>query len=137
MTNRAYRLLIVEDNEDDLYLTLRALSQKAPPHVAVCCRDGEEAGRTIDSMEHAPDLVLLDMGLPKVDGLDLLAEIRRHPALASTPVLVLSTSGEPGRTLAATHLGGIVIQKPVQYEAFIETIGNAVASVLSSQAAAK
>lgn len=131
MTNRAFRLIVVEDNEDDLYLLLRALGQKAPPHVATCCRDGDEALRTLSSMEHLPDLVLVDMGLPKIDGLELLAEIRKRPELADIPVMMLSTSGDPARTMAAQRLRGMVVIKPIQYEAFMDSIGRAVSDALT------
>ena len=130
MTNRAFRILVVEDSDDDLYLLLRALGQKAPPHVATCCRDGDEALKALNEMEHLPDLILVDMGLPKVDGLELLAAIRRRPDTAGLPVLMLSTSGDPGRTMAAQRLQGTVLNKPIQYESFIETIGQAVNEAL-------
>ena len=117
-------ILLVEDNPMDVDLTLRAFKRRRvtnPIHVA---RDGEEALAWLDrwlSGEPWPAVVLLDLKLPKVDGLEVLRQLKQHPTLRVIPVVVLTTSAESADVQAAYHLGvNSYIVKPVEFEKFME-----------------
>ena len=124
-------ILLVEDNPGDLELTMYALrSNNLANHVQVA-RDGEEAldflfargpysGRDLDSR---PKLILLDLKLPKVDGLDVLREIRSDPRTRPVPVVILTSSKEEKDLVASYQLGiNSYIQKPVDFKEFRETV---------------
>ncbi|MBT9614126.1 MAG: response regulator [Burkholderiales bacterium] len=117
-------ILLVEDNPVDLDLTLRAFAKRKltnPLHVA---RDGAEALSWIphwESGEPWPALILLDLKLPKVDGLEVLRQLKAHPTLRAIPVVVLTTSSEDVDMQKAYLLGAnSYIVKPVDFDKFIE-----------------
>lgn len=117
-------ILLVEDNPMDLDLTLRALATRRltnPMHVA---RDGAEAMAWIprwESGEPWPALILLDLKLPKVDGLEVLRQFKAHPTLHAIPVVVLTTSSENVDMQKAYRLGAnSYIVKPVDFDKFME-----------------
>lgn len=117
-------ILLVEDNPVDLDLTLRAFAKRKlsnPVHVA---RDGAEALSWIprwESGELWPALILLDLKLPKVDGLEVLRQLKTHPSLRAIPVVVLTTSSEDVDIQKAYTLGAnSYIVKPVNFEKFTE-----------------
>ena len=128
MASEAF-LLLVEDNQDDVDLTLHALRRSGVAARVEIARDGEEAlsflfargahaGRDAADL---PQLVLLDINLPKRSGLEVLREIRSHPATRLLPVAMLSTSVE-GRDVAASYGGGAnsYVRKPVDFGDFVE-----------------
>ena len=117
-------ILLVEDNPVDLDLTLRALAGRKlsnPIHVA---RDGAEALSWIsrwESGEAWPALILLDLKLPKIDGLEVLRQLKAHPTLHSIPVVILTTSSENFDMQKAYQLGAnSYIVKPVDFDKFRE-----------------
>ncbi len=117
-------ILLVEDNPVDLDLTLRAFAKRKlinPVHVA---RDGAEALSWIprwESGEPWPILILLDLKLPKVDGLEVLRQLKTHSTLRAIPVVVLTTSSEDVDVQKAYQLGtNSYIVKPVDFDKFIE-----------------
>ena len=124
-------ILLVEDDPRDLRLTLRELqSQNWNSRIQVA-RDGEEAldiifCRGIHASSSAPDrpqLVLLDLKLPKVDGLQVLREIKSRPETRVIPVVALTSSGEEQDRIDCYNLGvNSYIQKPVDFEQFRSTI---------------
>jgi CheY-like chemotaxis protein len=120
-------ILLVEDNLADVELTLHALRQeKVANHIEVA-RDGEEAldflfcresfaGR---SFENPPHLVLLDLKLPKVDGMEVLREVKNDPRTKAIPVVILTASREEADLVNGYHLGANgYIQKPVDFNNF-------------------
>ena len=119
-------ILMVEDNEMDLDLCMQAFMEHAIANPLVACRDGEEALQYIDAHPHAGDagvpvIVLLDLRLPKVDGIDVLRYARQHPVWQQVPFIVLTTSRQNSDIGAAYRLGvNSYIVKPVDFVEFAE-----------------
>lgn len=108
----------------DLDLTLRAFGRgEMIRHIEVA-RDGEEAMEWVDRWEAGvplPSVILLDLHLPKVDGMDVLRRIKSHAALRAVPVVVLTTSTEMSDMATAYQLGAnSFVVKPVAFEQFVE-----------------
>jgi two-component system, response regulator len=130
MIARGMEILLVEDDPVDLQLTLRELARDGKIQIEVA-RDGEEAldfllcrgayaGRSLSS---PPTLVLLDLKLPKVDGLQVLREIKSRAETRAIPVVALTSSREERDLVESYRLGvNSYIQKPVDYEKFRDTI---------------
>lgn len=125
------QILLVEDNPDDEALTLRALRKNNLANKVVVARDGVEAldcffGKGAFSGkngDHLPELVLLDIKLPKVDGLEVLRRIRNEKRTKLIPVVILTTSNEEKDVLRSYELGvNSYIRKPVDFEQFCEAI---------------
>ena len=117
-------ILLVEDNPMDLDLTLRAFSkQKLSNHVIVA-RDGEEALAHIprwEAGEPLPAVILLDINLPKISGLEVLRQLKAHPRFRRIPVVVLTSSREDKDLKTAYDLGvNSYIEKPVNFSKFME-----------------
>jgi CheY-like chemotaxis protein len=117
-------ILLVEDNPMDVDLTLRALARRGLANPVEVARDGEEAMAKVDRWEAGdtpPVVVLLDLKLPKVDGLTVLERIKAHPRFRSVPVVVLTTSSEDSDMRSAYRLGAnSYIIKPVSFDKFME-----------------
>lgn len=124
-------ILLVEDNADDEALSMRAFERNGIRNPVVCVRDGQEAldwlfgtgthaGRPVDQR---PAVVLLDLKLPKVSGLDVLRRIREHPVTRLTPVVILTSSTEDRDRLEGYALGAnSYIRKPVDFPQFVEAV---------------
>jgi two-component system response regulator len=124
-------ILLVEDNPDDEALTLRALKKSKIANRVITVRDGEEAldylfgtgayaGRDI---RNVPTVILLDLKLPKVDGLEVLRRLRAQEHTALTPVVILTSSKEEGDRLQGYKLGvNSYVVKPVDFQQFSEAI---------------
>jgi len=123
------KILLVEDNEDDVELTLRALKKQKIANQVVTARDGVEAldlifGRN-GQKRVKPALILLDLKLPKVDGLDVLKAIREDEETSHYPVVVLTTSNEEDDIVSSYSLGAkSYIRKPVDFSQFTEAVGH-------------
>ncbi len=124
------RILLVEDNENDLELTMMALESSRLAHDVQIARDGEQAleylerrGAYIDRPDLDPAVVLLDLKLPKIDGLEVLERMRVHPKLKTVPVVMLSSSCEE-RDIARSYELGVnaYVVKPVDFEQFSNAI---------------
>jgi CheY-like chemotaxis protein len=117
-------ILLVEDNPVDVDLTLRAFRKRGLANPIVVARDGAEALQYIarwDAGEPMPVVILLDIRLPKVDGLDVLKELKQHPRYRRIPVVMLTSSAEERDVHAAYALGAnSYIQKPVDFDRFME-----------------
>lgn len=118
-------ILIVEDRLTDLDLTKRAFARRRVLNPIQEARDGEQAIAWIERWEageRLPIFILLDLGLPKVSGLDVLRQFKSNPVSAAIPVIVLTTSVDNEDMQEAYRLGcNSYIVKPVDFEKFMET----------------
>ena len=125
---KAVEILLVEDNPGDVRLTLEALREGKVKNNLFVARDGEEALAILRRQApHAgaprPDLILLDLNLPKKDGREVLAEIKADPELKCIPVVVLTTSKSEEDVLRSYELNAnCYITKPVDLEQFIRVV---------------
>lgn len=124
------RILLVEDSPNDIELTLTALSENHLANEVVVVRDGEEAldylyrrGVFRLRMEGNPVVVLLDLKLPKIDGLEVLAQIKSDADLKLIPVVVLTSSREEQDLINSYNLGSnAYVVKPVDFHEFVDAI---------------
>jgi two-component system, response regulator len=124
-------ILLVEDNQDDIDLALHALHAGKVANSIFVVRDGEEAldflfcrgSYTERSIDHPPKLVLLDLKMPKIDGLQVLKQVKGDPRTKTIPVVIMTSSKEE-RDLVEGYSSGVnsFIQKPVDFEQFRETV---------------
>jgi two-component system response regulator len=124
-------ILLVEDNPDDVVLTERALKKNNIVNAVVVAHDGQEAldflagtgafaARATDDL---PELVLLDLKLPKVDGLEVLRAIRGDERTRRLPVVILTSSAEERDIVSSYDLGAnSYIRKPVDFDQFVEAV---------------
>ena len=125
---RARSILVVEDNPMDLDFLLQAFEEHGVLNPVFVCRDGEEALQFIEAHTTPDDpdlplLVLLDLRLPKVDGVDVLRHARQHPVWKRIPVVVITTSRENVDVSRAYELGvNSYIVKPVDFASFTAVV---------------
>jgi CheY-like chemotaxis protein len=123
-------ILLVEDSPKDLELTLAALEQSQLANEIIICRDGAEAldflyrrGAYADRDGRDPAVVLLDLKLPKVDGLEVLAKVKSDPQMRPMPVVMLTSSREESDLVRSYELGvNAFVVKPVGFKEFFEAI---------------
>ena len=127
------QILIVEDNPRDLELTLRALKKNHLSNHISTVADGEEAleflfatGRYADrSVENVPDVIFLDLKLPKVDGIEVLRQVKRDERTRRIPGVVVTSSAEERDLVESYGLGAnSYVVKPIDYDGFVKTIGD-------------
>ena len=119
-------ILLVEDNADDEALTLRALTKNHIGNDVVVARDGAEAiEMLLGPAAITPQLVLLDLKLPKVDGLEVLRRVRADERTKLLPIVVLTSSKEERDVVESYSLGAnSYVRKPVDFEQFVEAVKN-------------
>lgn len=124
MTNDG-TILLVEDNADDEELTLRAFHKNNISNPVVVARDGAEALDRLfgPAAGESPTLILLDLKLPKVDGLEVLRRIRAEARTRLVPVVILTSSNEERDLIEGYRLGAnSYVRKPVEFTAFVEGV---------------
>ena len=125
-----HRILLAEDNEHDVELTLDALAENHLANEVVVVRDGAEAldylyrrGSYRLREEGNPVVVLLDLKMPKVDGLEVLRQIKQDERLRQVPVVMLTSSREESDLVASYRLGvNAYVVKPVEFSRFVEAV---------------
>jgi CheY-like chemotaxis protein len=126
-----YQILLVEDNDDDVQLTLRAFRKGDLVSTVTVVRDGVEAlDYLLAKGEYAarnpdvlPDLVLLDIKLPRVDGVQVLQRLRSHPRTKLIPIVILTSSAEPKDLLTCYTLGAnSYVRKPIDFQQFTRAL---------------
>ncbi len=122
-------LLLVEDNPDDVELTLGVFKKHHVVNNIIVAKDGEEALDVIfqhgkeNKTQRRPDLILLDLKLPKVDGLEVLRQVKSNSKTKHIPVVVLTSSKEEKDIVESYRLGlNSYIRKPVNFEDFSEIV---------------
>lgn len=125
-------ILLVEDNPDDEALTLHALERNNIVNTVVVARDGVEAldylfargEHEVRDVHELPAMVLLDLNLPRVNGLEVLRQIRENPVTRLVPVVLLTSSSEEEDRLQGYTLGAnSYVRKPVDFDEFIRAAG--------------
>jgi CheY-like chemotaxis protein len=122
---RLFDILLAEDNPGDVLLVQQALEAHDVRHSLHVVRDGEQAlafiaGLLSGEQVHCPDLILLDLNLPKVDGAQVLAELRNTPECADTPVVVITSSDAPKDHDRVSALGvDHYFKKPSDFDSFL------------------
>ncbi|MGH8185773.1 MAG: response regulator [Steroidobacteraceae bacterium] len=126
-------ILLVEDNPDDEELTLLSLRKNNLAHDIVVVRDGVEAidflfgnGQYASrDVSHVPTVILLDLKLPKLDGLGVLKRLRADERTRNLPVVVLTSSSQDADVIASYNLGAnSYVRKPVEFGAFVEAVSS-------------
>ncbi|HOT45803.1 MAG TPA: response regulator [Spirochaetota bacterium] len=119
------KILLVEDNPDDVELTRRAFVKSRLANDLVVAADGEAALELLQGENRiAPALVLLDLKLPKIDGLEVLRRIRADERTMLLPVVILTSSREESDLMRGYQNGAnSYIRKPVDFERFVEAVG--------------
>ena len=122
-------ILLVEDNADDEMLMLRALKKNHIDNLVVVVRDGVEALDYLfatgeyaeNTLENLPELILLDLKLPKINGLEVLKRLRTDDRTRYVPVVVFTSSTEEQDIITSYNLGANgFVQKPVDFNEFVE-----------------
>jgi len=130
MANLLGRILIVEDDPNDVELTLTALSEYNLANEVVIARDGQQAldylycrGEFADRPDENPAVMLLDLKLPKVDGLEVLKRVKSDDGLKMIPVVVLTSSHEEKDMMRSYSLGvNAYVVKPVDFHEFVNAV---------------
>lgn len=139
MIRHKSRILLAEDNDGDVFLVRRALEKRGLPHELMLAHNGEEAMVWLDSHAGkkngagAPDLILLDLNLPRVDGGQLLSHIRKTDSFSHTPVIVLTSSDSPKDRQMALELGAnLYFRKPTDLASFMD-LGRIIEETLQAE----
>ena len=130
MITSVRKILLVEDNADDVELTLAALEGNRVANEVVVVRDGAEAldylyrrGEHADRHPDPPGLILLDLKMPKVDGVEVLRQVKADAALRSIPVVMLTSSREEQDLVTSYNLGvNAYVVKPVVFEEIVKAL---------------
>lgn len=131
--NSEVDILLVEDNPDDVELTMHALRRDRLANNMFTVRDGEEALEFLfcsgpfreRNFDHPPRLVLLDLKLPKLNGLEVLKRVKQDPRTKAVPIVILTSSKEERDLVASYNLGAnSYIQKPVDFDQFRQIVKN-------------
>ena len=117
------RIVVAEDDADHIVLLKRALKRYARPLVLSIARDGQQALELLEATEPPPDLVLLDINMPRRTGLEVLRALRGMPGFTAVPVVILTTSAREEDAEASYALGAdAFVTKPTSFADFVEVL---------------
>jgi two-component system response regulator len=117
------KIILVEDNPDDEKLTLRALRKANVANEILIARNGEEALTMVLNADPLPSVILLDLKLPKISGLEVLRQIRANKRTRFLPIVVLTSSSEDRDIIESYNLGAnSYVCKPVEFDRFTEAV---------------
>jgi CheY-like chemotaxis protein len=123
MADEPVEILLAEDNAEDAEMTMRALRRNNIANQLHWVRDGAEALEYLRTVARAPKLILLDIKMPRVDGIEVLRQLKADPATRTIPVVVMTSSNEERDVVESYRLGvNSYIVKPVQFEEFMQTV---------------
>jgi CheY-like chemotaxis protein len=130
MTTKVKRILLVEDNEHDIELTLAALESHNVANEVDIVRDGADAldflyrrGAFSNRSNELPVVILLDLKMPRVDGLEVLRQVKEDPELKKIPVVMLTSSREEQDLIRSYELGvNAYVVKPVNFQQFMDSV---------------
>lgn len=134
MTDRLRRLLVIEDNDGDVFLIKQSLKENNIPAEVTVCSDGEAAVRTLNSLEmdNPPDAIIIDLALPRLEGLDVLRKILHRPAYVGTPIMVFTSSPSPSDKHRVELLTDArYVQKPSGLDNFLREVAENVRSMFA------
>ena len=123
-------IVLAEDDEGHAYLVQQNLARAGISNEVIHVKDGQAAldyvrreGQFADRKGNGPLLLVLDINMPKVDGIEVLSQIKSDPARAKIPVIMLTTTDDPREVERCYQLGcSVYITKPVEYDAFVEAV---------------
>lgn len=130
------KIFVIEDNIGDVLLIQESLTARGIEAQVEVVRDGEKAMADLDAMgpAEAPRLMIIDLNLPRVNGLDLLRKTRNSPKFDRTAVMVLTSSRSPGDKAEAEKLGAdVFVSKPLTLDDFLKSVGDAVQRLLAGE----
>ncbi len=136
MSGESVRIFLADDNASDVFLVRRAMEQQGILHQLTVSNNGEEALRLLkhaESDSNLPQLILLDLHLPKVTGAEILSYIRRTPAYRATLVIVLTASDTPQDRESVHAMGASYFRKPSDLRSFME-LGQVIDDMLKGSA---
>lgn len=126
------RIFMVEDHGPDVFLVRKALRDNQVEFHLTRFEDGEQAVNALLKLVELPDLFILDLNVPKIDGLELLRRIRNDPAMAAVPIAVLTSSRTAQDKLEALALGANrFITKPTDLPSFVRIVGGSIKELLN------
>ncbi len=116
-------VLLVEDNEDDIELTLRAFKKYNKNTKIITVKNGEEALHYLDGISGNPDFILMDINMPKITGIELLKILKANESTKLIPIIMLTSSDEKEDIVTSYKLGASsYLRKPVDYNQFSDLI---------------
>jgi CheY-like chemotaxis protein len=133
MREKLKRLLVIEDNDGDVFLIKRAIQQNDIPAEVTVCADGETAIRLLNpKLKAPPDAIIVDLSIPRVDGLDILRQIQDRPAFVGTPIMVFTSSPSPLDKHRVESLANArYVRKPSDLANFLREVADNVKSMFS------
>jgi two-component system, chemotaxis family, response regulator Rcp1 len=129
---KTFRVVLIEDDPNDADLVRRAIREQNIPAELEHYRDGQSALAAMDAGTELPDLFVVDLNLPKTDGISVLKSIRQRPRCVGVPVAILTSSNSSFDRHRVQLIGADrYVQKPIMLEDFIREVGNAVRDMLA------
>jgi CheY-like chemotaxis protein len=137
MAPDSQRLLVIEDNNADIFLIKLALQENKIPAELTVCTDGDAAIRLLHSpdMDNPPDAIIVDLSLPRIDGLDIVRKTLSLPQFTNIPIMIFTSSASPSDKERVEKLitNSRYVQKPIGLDDFTREVAENVRSMLSSK----